>query len=68
MTKSWPGFSSHIGFRYYFSRLLSVEGKLGYFISSYSEKNWKLEGEKVTGPLMEIGRLPVLQVNLVIGI
>ena len=68
MTKSWPGFSSHIGFRYYFSRLLSVEGKLGYFISSYSEKNWKLEGEKVAGPLMEIGRLPVLQVNLVIGI
>ena len=68
MTKSWLGFSSHVGFRYYFSRLLSVESKLGYFMSSYSEKNWKLEGEKVTGPLMEIGRLPVLQVNLVIGI
>ena len=68
MTKSWLGFSSHVGFRYYFSRLLSVEGKLGYFISSYSEKNWKLEGEKVTGPLMEISRLPVFQVNLVIGI
>ena len=68
MTKSWLGFSSHVGFRYYFSRLLSVEGKLGYFMSSYSEKNWKLEGEKVTGPLMEIGRLPVLQVNLVVGI
>ena len=68
MTKSWLGFSSLVGFRYYFSRLLSVESKLGYFMSSYSEKNWKLEGEKVTGPLMEIGRLPILQVNLVIGI
>ena len=68
MTKSWLGFSSHVGFRYYFSRLLSVEGKLGCFMSNYSEKNWKLEGEKVTGPLMEIGRLPIFQVNLVIGI
>ena len=68
MTKRWLGFSSHVGFRYYFSRLLSVEGKLGYYMSSYSEKNWKLEGEKVTGPPMKLGRLPVFQVNLVIGI
>ena len=68
MTKRWLGFSSHIGYRYYFSRLLSVEGKLGYYMSSYSEKNWKLEGEKVTGPPMKFGRLPVFQVNLVIGI
>ena len=45
MTKRWLGFSSHVGYRYYFSRLLSVEGKLGYYMSSYSEKNWKLEGE-----------------------
>ena len=68
MTKRWLGFSSHVGYRYYFSRLLSVEGKLGYYMSSYSEKNWKLEGEKVTGPPMKLGRLPVFQVNLVIGI
>ena len=68
ITKRWLGFSSHVGYRYYFSRLLSVEGKLGYYMSSYSEKNWKLEGEKVTGPPMKLGRLPVFQVNLVIGI
>ena len=68
MTKRWLGFSSHVGYRYYFSRLLSVEGKLGYYMSSYSEKNWKLEGEKVTGPPMKLGRLPIFQVNLVIGI
>ena len=68
MTKSWIGFSSHIGYRYYFSRLLSLEGKLGYFMSSYSDKNWKLEGEKVNGPPMSIGRLPVIQFNLVLGI
>jgi hypothetical protein len=68
MTKRWLGFSSHVGYRYYFSRLLSVEGKIGYYMSSYSEKNWKLEGEKVTGPPMKLGRLPVFQVNLVIGI
>ena len=68
MTKRWLGFSSHVGYRYYFSRLLSIEGKLGYYMSSYSEKNWKLGGEKVTGPPMKLGRLPVFQVNLVIGI
>ena len=68
MTKHWLGFSSHIGYRYYFSRLLSVEGKLGYYMSSYSEKNWTLEDEKVTGPPMKLGRLPVFQVNLLIGI
>ena len=68
MTKRWLGFSSHVGYRYYFSRLLSVEGKLGYYMSSYSEKNWKLEGEKVTGPPMKLGRLRVFQVNVVIGI
>ena len=68
MTKRWLGFSSHVGYRYYFSRLLSIEGKLGYYMSSYTEKNWKLEGEKVMGPPMKLGRLPVFQVNLVIGI
>ena len=68
MTKSWIGFSSHVGYRYYFSRLLSLEGKLGYFMSSYSDKNWKLEGEKVNGPPMTIGRLPVFQLNVVLGI
>ena len=68
MTKCWIGVSSHVGYRYYFSRLLSLEGKLGYFMSSYSDKNWKLEGEKVNGPPMTIGRLPVFQLNVVLGI
>jgi hypothetical protein len=68
MTKSWIGFSSQVGYRYYFSRLLSVEASLGYFMSSYSDKNWKLEGEKVNGPPMKIGRLPIFQLNLVLGI
>ena len=68
MTKRWVGFSSHMGCRYYFSRLISVEGQLGYFMSSYSDKNWKLEGEPVNGPPMKIGRLPVLQINMVVGI
>ena len=68
MTKSWIGFSSQVGYRYYFSRLLSVEGSLGYYMSSYSDKNWKLEGEKVNGPPMKIGRLPVFQLNFVLGI
>ena len=45
MTKSWIGFSSHVGYRYYFSRLLSAEASLGYYMSSYSDKNWILEGK-----------------------
>lgn len=68
MTKRWLGFASHIGARYYFSTLLSLEGKLGYYMSSYSNKNWKLEGEKVNGPPMTIGKLPVVQFNLVVGL
>ena len=32
------------------------------------ESNWELEGEKVTGPKMEIKELPVIQFNLVIGL
>ena len=68
MTTRWMGFSSHVGYRYYFSRLLSLESKLGYFMSSYNEKNWKLEGKDVAGPPMKISRLPVFQVNFVIGL
>ena len=64
MTKTWLGFASHVGFRYYFSTLLSLEGKVGYYNSSYKESNWKLEGEKVTGPKMNIKKLPVIQLNL----
>ncbi len=68
MKKTWLGFASHIGLRYYFSSLLSVEGKIGYYNSSYSENNWKLEGEKVTGPKMKINELPIIQFNLIIGL
>ncbi|GIS57020.1 MAG: hypothetical protein CM1200mP1_09580 [Candidatus Neomarinimicrobiota bacterium] len=45
-----------------------LKGKIGYYNSSYKESNWKLEGEKVTGPKMEIKELPVIQFNLVIGL
>ena len=68
MKKTRLGFASHIGLRYYFSSLLSVEGKIGYYNSSYSENNWKLEGEKVTGPKMKIKELPIIQFNLIIGL
>jgi hypothetical protein len=68
MKKTWLGFASHIGLRYYFSSLLSVEGKIGYYNSSYSENNWKLEGEKVIGPKMKIKELPIIQFNLIIGL
>ncbi len=68
MKKTWLGFASHVGLRYYFSSLLSVEGKIGYYNSSYSENNWKLEGEKVTGPKMKIKELPIIQFNLIIGL
>ena len=68
MTKTWLGFASHIGVRYYFSNLTSIEAKAGYYLSSYKETNWKLEGKYVTGPKMEIGKLPVLQLNAVFGL
>ena len=68
MTKTWLGFASHIGVRYYFSNLTSIEAKAGYYLSSYKETDWKIEGKKVIGPKMEIGKLPVLQLNAVFGL
>ena len=68
MTYNWIGFASHIGVRYYFSNLISIEAKAGYYLSSYKETNWKLEGEDVTGPKMKIDKLPVLQLNAVFGL
>ena len=37
-------------------------------ISPLQENNWKLEGEKVTGPKMKIKELPVIQFNLIFGL
>ncbi|MEA1882627.1 MAG: hypothetical protein U9N31_09540 [Candidatus Marinimicrobia bacterium] len=67
MSKNWFGFSSQIGIRYYMTSIFSIEGKIGYYNSAYSEENWKLEKVEITGPKMNIKKLPVFNVHLVFG-
>jgi len=67
MSKRWFGLASMIGFRFYMTPQFAVEGKAGYIRNTYSEKNWKLEKEKVAGPTMNIEKLPVFNIHFVFG-
>jgi len=67
MTKRWFGLASMIGLRYYIKSWFAVDAKAGFIQNSYSEKNWKLEKEKVDGPIMNIKKLPVFNVHLIFG-
>ena len=67
MTKRWFGLASMIGFRYYFRPGIAIDAKAGFIRNAYSEKNWKLEKEKVSGPTMNIKKLPVFNVHFVFG-
>ena len=65
MTKRWFGLTSMIGFRYYLYPWFAVDGKAGFLQNSYKEKNWKLEGEKIDGPTMNIKKLPVFKLHFI---
>ena len=54
-----------IGFRYYLYPWFAVDGKAGFLQNSYKEKNWKLEGEKIDGPTMNIKKLPVFKLHFI---
>ena len=67
MIKRWFGLTSMIGFRYYMFPWFAIDGKAGFIRNAYSEKNWKLEKEKVAGPTMNIEKLPVFNIHFVFG-
>jgi len=67
MVKRWFGFSSMIGFKYYLYSWMSVESKIGFMRNFYKSKNWKINGEKITGPEMNIDKLPIFHLNFVFG-
>ena len=67
MIKRWFGLTSMIGFRYYMFPWFATDGKAGFIRNAYSEKNWKLEKDKVAGPTMNIEKLPVFNIHFVFG-
>jgi hypothetical protein len=67
MTKRWFGLASMVGFRYYIYSWFAVDAKAGFLQNSYKEKDWKLEGEKIDGPTMNIKKMPVFKLHLIFG-
>ena len=67
MTKRWLGLTSMIGFRYYIYPWFAVDGKAGFMQNSYSENKWKLDGDKVDVPTMNIKKMPVFKLHFVFG-
>ncbi len=67
MYRRWFGFGSLLGFKFYIFTWLAVDTKMGFIQNFYNENKWKLGKEKVTGPTMNIGKLPVFNVNFVFG-
>ncbi len=59
MTTTWFGFTSMIGLRYYLFSWMALDLRAGFMNNWYDEKNWKFQGKKVTGPTMELNKLPL---------
>ncbi|MBL7013768.1 MAG: hypothetical protein ISR83_05070 [Candidatus Marinimicrobia bacterium] len=68
MRQDWMGYSGQIGFRYYLKTYLGLELKLGFMHNYYSEKNWRLQGNKITGPVYDIEKLPIFAFKVIYGL
>lgn len=65
MTSNWWGFVSEIGVRYYLLSWLAFDLRTGFMKNGYDYKEWKFHGEKVSGPEIKIGDLPLLTFQVV---
>jgi len=68
MTTQWWGFVSEIGVRYYLMSWLAFDIRTGFMKNGYKAGNWKFQGEKVKGPELKIGDLPLLTFQVVFKI
>ena len=68
MRQDWMGYSGQIGFRYYLKTYLGLELKLGFMHNYYSEKNWRLQGNTITGPVYDIEKLPIFAFRVIYGL
>lgn len=65
MKSDWFGFSSMIGFRYYILSWMAADVKMGYMYQFYDPEQWRLQGQQVYGPELDIDELPILTAKLV---
>jgi len=68
MASNWFGYSSVLGLRYYITSRIGIDIKSGFMNNFYNEKNWKLNGRKVTGPKMKISDLPIFSLKFIYAI
>ena len=68
MTSNWFGYSSVLGLRYYVTSRIGIDIKSGFMNNFYNEKNWKLNGRKVSGPEMKISDLPIFSLKFIYAI
>ncbi|MCH7613008.1 MAG: hypothetical protein IIB45_06575 [Candidatus Marinimicrobia bacterium] len=67
MTKTFFGFTSSIGFRFYFKPYLAFEGKIGFLETFYKNDKWKFQGKAIKGPDIDIDDMPLFTFGLVYG-
>ncbi len=65
MTVNFYGYSSTIGIRYYLLSWLAIDLKTGFMINNYNPGNWKNDGEKVTGPVLDMKQEPFYTLRLI---
>lgn len=67
MINDWIGFSGMIGIRYYLSTRIGLDMKMGFMDNSYKNDKWRLQKQKVTGPIMKIDELPLFSFKVFYG-
>ncbi|MBT3299402.1 MAG: hypothetical protein HN657_00195 [Candidatus Marinimicrobia bacterium] len=68
MKSDWLGYSGQLGIRYYIKPYLGLDFKFGFMNNYYSEKKWRLQGNKILGPVYEISKLPIFAFKIVYGL
>lgn len=68
MTTTWWGFVSEIGIRFYLMSWLALDLRTGFMKNGYDAGDWTFQGEKVKGPALKIGDLPLLTFQVVFKI
>ena len=68
MINDWIGYSSMLGFRYYFNTRMAIDIKGGFMNNAYKDDGWRIQRQKVLGPKMKIDDLPIFSIKFVYGI
>ena len=68
MINDWIGYSSMLGFRYYFNTRMAIDIKGGFMNNAYKDDGWRIQRQKVSGPKMKIDDLPIFSIKFVYGI